>query len=57
MYLHEIKDIKDHGIKAFYSQMKAYILTPEQMAEEARLLEDNGIINNLLGRSDCRGSI
>lgn len=43
MYLHEIKDIKDHGIKAFYSQMKAYILTPEQMAEEARLLEDNGI--------------
>jgi len=43
LYLDEIRDIKAHGLKAFYSQMKAYILTPEEMAEEARLLEDAGV--------------
>ena len=43
LYTDQIRDIKDHGIKAYFSQMKAYILPPEKLAEEARLLEDTGI--------------
>ena len=34
--------VKEHGMKAFYSQMKAYLLTPEELAEEAALLESFG---------------
>ena len=43
MYLDQIRDIKAHGLKAYFSQMKAYILSPEQLAEEARVLEGAGI--------------
>lgn len=43
LFTDQIRDIKDHGIKAYFSQMKAYILPPEKLAEEARLLEDAGI--------------
>lgn len=38
-----IRSIKKHGMMAFYSLMKAYILTPEQLAEEGKLLEDAGL--------------
>lgn len=38
-----IGSIKKHGMMAFYSLMKAYILTPEQLAEEGKLLEDAGL--------------
>ena len=34
--------VKKHGMKAFYSQMKAYLLPPEELAEEAALLESFG---------------
>lgn len=30
-------------MKAYFSQMKAYILSPNKLAEEARLLEDAGV--------------
>ncbi|MEJ8728140.1 4-hydroxy-2-oxovalerate aldolase [Flintibacter sp. HCN-6482] len=43
LYLKQIKDIKGHGMKAYFSQMKAYILSPNKLAEEARLLEDAGV--------------
>lgn len=38
-----IQDIKKHGIQAFYSAMKAYLLTPDQLAEEAKKLEAAGL--------------
>ena len=38
-----IKDIKAAGLKAYYSQMKAYLLTPDQLAEEGKFLEDAGL--------------
>ncbi|MBQ7594978.1 MAG: 4-hydroxy-2-oxovalerate aldolase [Synergistaceae bacterium] len=38
-----IKDIKKHGMKAFYSLMKSYILTPDELADEAKALEDAGL--------------
>lgn len=38
-----IKCIKKYGLKAFYSLMKAYILTPDELAEEAKALEDAGL--------------
>lgn len=38
-----IRDIKKHGIQAFYSAMKAYLLTPDQLAEEAKKLEAAGL--------------
>lgn len=38
-----VKDIKSAGLKAFYSQMKAYLLTPEELAEEGKKLEDAGL--------------
>ena len=38
-----VKDIKNAGLKAFYSQMKAYLLTPEELAEEGKKLEDAGL--------------
>lgn len=38
-----IKAIKKRGMEAFYSAMKAYLLTPEELAEEAKQLEDVGL--------------
>ena len=35
--------IKKHGIKVRYSLMKAYLLTPEELAEEAAGLEEHGV--------------
>lgn len=43
LYVEQIRDIKAHGLKAYYSQMKAYLLTPEELAEEARILEAAGL--------------
>lgn len=41
--LQAIRDIKASGLKAFYSLMKAYLLTPDQLAEEGKKLEDAGL--------------
>lgn len=41
--LASIRDIKANGLKAYYSLMKAYLLTPEELAEEGRRLEDAGL--------------
>lgn len=41
--LQAIKEIKSAGLKAFYSAMKAYLLSPEQLAEEGKKLEDAGL--------------
>ena len=38
-----VKAVKKHGVTAFYSLMKAYLLTPEELAEEAKRLEDAGL--------------
>ena len=38
-----IKCVKKYGLKAFYSLMKAYILTPDELAEEAKALEAAGL--------------
>jgi len=38
-----IRDIKSSGMKAYYSAMKAYILSPEELAEEAKKLEQAGL--------------
>lgn len=38
-----IQDIKKRGIQVFYSAMKAYLLTPDQLAEEAKKLEAAGL--------------
>ena len=38
-----IRDIKEAGLKAYYSLMKAYLLTPDELAEEAKRLEDAGL--------------
>lgn len=38
-----MKAIKKCGMKAFYSAMKAYLLTPEELAEEAKFLESIGL--------------
>lgn len=38
-----IQDIKAAGLQAFYSQMKAYLLTPDQLAEEGKRLQDAGL--------------
>lgn len=38
-----IRDIKKRNIKAFYSSMKAYLLTPCELAEEGKMLEDIGL--------------
>lgn len=38
-----IKDIKAGGLNAYYSLMKAYLLTPEELAEESKRLEDAGL--------------
>lgn len=38
-----IFEIKKAGLKAFYSAMKAYLLTPDQLAEEGKKLEGAGL--------------
>lgn len=38
-----IKAIKAAGLKAFYSLMKAYLLTPDELTEEGRRLEAAGL--------------
>ncbi|PNV58999.1 4-hydroxy-2-oxovalerate aldolase [Clostridium sp. chh4-2] len=38
-----VRDIKAAGLKAFYSVMKAYILSPDQLAEEGKVLEAAGL--------------
>ena len=38
-----IGDIKKRKMKAFYSAMKAYILTPDELAEEGKKLEAAGL--------------
>lgn len=38
-----IKAIKEKGMEAFYSAMKAYLLTPQELSEEAKMLESIGL--------------
>lgn len=38
-----VKTIKKAGLKAFYSSMKAYLLTPDELAEEGKKLEAAGL--------------
>lgn len=38
-----IAAIKKRNLKAFYSSMKAYLLTPEELAEEGKMLEAAGL--------------
>ena len=38
-----VKEIKKSGLKVFYSAMKAYLLTPDELAEEGKRLEDAGL--------------
>lgn len=38
-----IKEIKANGMMAFYSAMKAYLSTPEELLEEAKMLEAAGL--------------
>lgn len=38
-----IRAIKERNLKAYYSSMKAYILTPEELAEEGKKLEAAGL--------------
>lgn len=43
LYYEVIKTVKDAGLKCRYSLMKAYLLMPEQLAEEAFQLQEHGI--------------
>ena len=38
-----VKVIKEKGLKAYYSEMKAYLLSPDELAEEAKILADAGL--------------
>ena len=38
-----VKMVKNAGLTCRYSLMKAYICTPEELAEEAKLLEESGV--------------
>ena len=38
-----IKMVKNAGLTCRYSLMKAYVLTPEELASEARMLQDAGV--------------
>lgn len=38
-----IRDIKAIGLDAYYSLMKAYLLTADELAEEGKRLEDSGL--------------
>lgn len=41
--LKAIRDIKKNHLKAFYSSMKAYLLSPSELAEEGKKLEAAGL--------------
>ena len=41
--LQAIADIKKRGMKAYYSAMKAYLLTADELAEEGKRLEEAGL--------------
>ena len=43
LYYEVIKAVKDAGLKCRYSLMKAYILTPEELADEVKDLEAHGV--------------
>lgn len=43
MAFEPIKAMKARGMDAYYSAMKAYLLTPEELAEEAKRLVDVGL--------------
>ncbi len=38
-----VKMVKAAGLKAFFAMMKAYVLTPDELAKEAQLLEAAGV--------------
>lgn len=38
-----VKMVRDAGLEAKYSLMKAYVVTPEELAEEAKMLESFGV--------------
>ena len=38
-----VRRVKAAGLKCRYSMMKAYVLTPEQLAQEAKMLADCGL--------------
>ena len=38
-----VKMVKAAGMKAFFAMMKAYVLSPEELAKEAQLLEASGV--------------
>ncbi|MBR5980736.1 MAG: 4-hydroxy-2-oxovalerate aldolase, partial [Firmicutes bacterium] len=38
-----VKMVKAAGMKAFFAMMKAYVLSPEELAKEAQLLEAAGV--------------
>lgn len=42
-YYDVIRTVKDGGLKCRYSLMKAYLLTPEELAEECADLESHGV--------------
>ena len=41
--LEGIKLVKQYGMKCRYSMMKAYVLSPEKLAEEAKMVADAGL--------------
>ncbi len=41
--LEGIRLVKQYGMKCRYSMMKAYLLTPEKLAEEAKMVADAGL--------------
>lgn len=42
-YCEAIKTVKKHGLFCRYSAMKAYLLTPDELAKEAQILEACGV--------------
>lgn len=38
-----VASVKEHGLKVYYALMKAYLLTPEELADEAVKLEESGV--------------
>ena len=42
-YIDVIRTVKKYGLKCRYSLMKAYLLTPEELAEEGKKLEEYGV--------------
>lgn len=41
--IHAVKLVKDAGLTCRFSMMKAYLLTPEALADEAKMLADAGV--------------